>query len=163
MASGGIEELALGLPRLLTSGVLWTGGCMELDLRGELVHSHFANYVVRGSQKTLMLDTGHPIHADRIEQAVESFLGDAGLDYILVTHAEFPHCGLLPKWLAKYPQAMAVGDVRDYHLYYPEHQHRFVQMGIGESIDLGDRRIVLVPAIWFDLKDTIWAFDPNDT
>jgi flavorubredoxin len=154
--------LARELPRLVTPTVLWAGGCMALDLRGELVHSHFGMYAIRGSQKTFLLDTGHPIHATRIEQALDAFLGDVGLDYILATHAEFPHCGLLPKWLTKYPQAKVVGDVRDYHLYYPERANRFVQMSIGESVDLGDRRIVLVPAIWSDLKDTMWAFDSKD-
>jgi flavorubredoxin len=150
------------LPRLITPTVLWAGGCMALDLRGELVHSHFGMYAIRGSRKTFLLDTGHPIHAERIEQALDAFLGDVGLDYILTTHVEFPHCGLLPKWLAKYPQVKVVGDVRDYHLYYPEERHRFVPMAIGESLDLGDRRIVIVPAIWCDLKDTIWAFDTKD-
>lgn len=150
------------LPRLITPNVLWTGGCMELELGGELVHSHFSLYAVRGSQRTILIDTGHPIHVDRIDASLDHFLGARSLDYIFVTHAEFPHCGLLPKWMAKYPQARLVGDVRDFPLYYPEFKDRFVEVRAGGAIDLGDRKIVLVPGVWADLTDTMWAFDTGD-
>ena len=150
------------LPRLVTPDILWTGGCLELELSGELVHSHFGIYCVRGAQKTLMIDTGHPLHADRIDAALDGFLGDRPLDYLFVTHAEMPHCGLLPKWMTKYPELRVVGDVRDYPLYYPEFADRFVTVRPGEHIDLGDRRIVLGPGIWADLTDTLWAFDTRE-
>lgn len=150
------------LPRMIAADVMWTGGCMALELRGELVHSHFGIYAIRGSQKTMLVDTGHPIHAAEIEAALEEFLGGRPLDYIFPTHAEFPHFGLMPKWLRKYPEAIVVGEVRDYPLYYPEEAHRFRVMDIGEAIDLGGRELVFVPAIWCDLKDTFWAFDTRD-
>lgn len=150
------------LPRLITPSIIWMGGCMELELGGESVHSHFGVYAVRGSERTVLIDTGHPIHADRIDAALDRFLGERPLDFIFVTHAEFPHCGLLPKWLTKYPDARLVGDVRDYPLYYPEFAERFVQTRAGEAIDLGDRKLVIVPGVWSDLRDTLWAFDTGD-
>lgn len=150
------------LPRRITPDVLWTGGCMELELRGELVHSHFGNYVVRGTRKTLLVDTGHPIHAEAIESALDGFLGERPIDYIFPTHGEFPHFGLLPKWMRKYPDALVVGDARDYPLYYPEESHRFRVMSIGDAIDLGGREFAFVPAVWCDLKDTLWGFDTGD-
>lgn len=150
------------LPRQISPDVLWTGGCIELELSGELVHSHFGIYCVRGTQKTLMIDTGHPMHADRIEAALDGFLGGRPLDYLFITHAEMPHCGLLPKWMKKYPDLRVVGDVRDYGLYYPEFADRLVELAPGQSVDLGNRRIVLVPGVWADLTDTLWAFDTGD-
>src|SRR5438045_4003736 len=90
------------LPRLITPNVLWTGGCMELELSGELVHSHFGLYCVRGSEKTILIDAGHPGFVDRIDRSLDWFLGGRQLDYLFITHAEMPHCGLLPKWMAKY-------------------------------------------------------------
>jgi flavorubredoxin len=150
------------LPRLITPSLLWAGGCVELELEGELVHSHFGMYAIKGSQRSVLIDTGHPSHAAAIEKALDEFVGAAGIDYIFPTHGEFPHFGLMPKWLAKYPQAMVVGDVRDYELYYPEHADRMVPLGVGGSIDLGDRKLVLVPAVWNDLKDTLWAFETGN-
>ncbi len=150
------------LPRLLTPDVLWTGGCVELDIRGERVHSHFGNYVVRGSRTSILVDTGHPMHADQIERSFDAFLGSAQPGFIFATHLEYPHCGLLPKWLQKYPAAQVIGDVRDCELYYPEYAGRFVQKDPGDFVDLGGRNFVVVPAIWCDLKETLWGFDTKD-
>lgn len=150
------------LPRLLTPDVLWTGGCVELEIQGERVHSHFGNYVVRGSRTSILVDTGHPMHAEQIEAALDGFLGGAQPGYIFPTHLEYPHCGLLPKWLRKYPDAQVIGDTRDYALHYPEHAGRFIQMDPGAFVDLGGRNFAVVPAIWCDLKETLWGFDTRD-
>ena len=150
------------LPRMITPSLMWTGGCMALELRGNLVHSHFGIYAIRGSHKTLMVDAGHPIHDAQIEAALDGFLGERPLDYLFITHGEFPHFGLLPKWLRKYPGLQVIGDVRDFPLYYPEDAERFRVMLPGSSVDLGDRHFVMVPAIWCDLKDTVWGFDSGD-
>ena len=150
------------LPRLLTPDVLWTGGCVEMDIRGEHLLAHFSNYAIKGSAASLLVDTGHPMHAQQIEQALDGFLGREQPAYIFPSHIEYPHCGLIPKWLRKYPQAVVFGDVRDYALYYPEFADRFIQKAAGDAIDLGDRQFVMVPAIWSDLKETFWGFDTKD-
>ena len=54
------------------------------------------------------------------------------------------------------------GDVRDYQLLFPGHEDRMVPMVIGDEIDLGGRRIVLVDAVFRDLVSTQWAYDPTD-
>ncbi len=150
------------LPRLLTPDVLWTGGCVELEIRGERMHSHFGCYVVRGSRTSIMVDTGHPMHSRQIERALDEFLGDGQPEFIFPTHLEYPHCGLLPKWLRKFPKAKVIGDVRDCELYYPEYSRRFIQKEPGAFVDLGGRNFVVVPAIWCDLKETLWGFDSKD-
>ncbi len=147
------------LPRIVAPGILWTGGCLELSILGETVLTHFGMYLIKGSEKVFLLDTGHPIHSNEIERALDNFLGSRQIDYIMPTHPELPHCGLLPKWLTKYPSATVVGEVRDYELYYPEFQGRFQMLSPGQSLDLGDRRIVVVPGIWADLTNTYWAFE----
>ena len=54
------------------------------------------------------------------------------------------------------------GDVRDYQLLFPGHGDRMAPMAIGDEIDLGGRRIVLVEAVFRDLVSTQWAYDPTD-
>lgn len=81
------------------------------------------------------------------------------LDYVFPTHGELPHCGLTQSWMRKYPEALAVGAMRDFKLSHPEFSHRMRDVAAGDAIDLGDRRIVFVPPVWRDLKDTLWAFD----
>lgn len=151
------------LPRLINPDFLWIGGCLDIDYKGEAVHSHFGAFVIRGTQKSLMIDTGHPFHRPGIEKALDEFLGNRPLDYILPTHPELPHCGLLPTWAKKYPDVKVIGSVADYPLLYPELGDRFHEVGLGDTVDLGGRRIMVVPAIWGDLANTRWAYDTKDS
>ncbi|MGX8014219.1 MBL fold metallo-hydrolase (plasmid) [Mesorhizobium sp. ORM8.1] len=147
------------LPRIIGSDTMWTGRCLDVNYQGEVVHSHFSAYLIKGSEKCIMIDTGHPIHSREIEQDIDDFLDGRIIDYIMPTHAEFPHGGLMPKWLKKFPNAVAIGDLRDYDLYYPEFKGRMTCVLPGDTVDLGDRKILFVPAIWRDIPNTLWAFD----
>lgn len=149
-------------PRRLSPTLLWTGGCLDISYHGRTVHSHVCAYVVRGTKKSIMIDTGNAADWPRIERDVEEFLKGHPLDYVFPTHGELPHCGLIQAWLRKYPNAVAVGEMRDFKFYYPEYADRMRSIAAGDAIDLGDRRIVFVPPVWRDLKDTLWAFDTLD-
>ncbi len=146
------------LPRVVTPNLLWTGGCLSIEYQGELAHGHFSTYVVLGSEKSILVDTGHASHWKAAEKHVEEFLDGRPLDYVFPTHAEFPHGGLAAHWMKKYPNAICVGDVPEYPLYWPDLASRIRQVAVGDEIDLGDRKMVFVPAIWRDLK-SLWAFD----
>lgn len=149
------------LPRVVIPDLLWTGGCLPFNYRSEMVHGHFSTYLVRGSEKTILIDTGHPVHWKKVERDVEQFLAGRPLDYVFLTHGEFPHAGLVAQWLEKYPNAIAVGHIPEYPLYYPELAHRMKVVHPGDSLDLGDRHMFFVPAVWRDLV-TLWAFDTKD-
>jgi flavorubredoxin len=146
------------LPRVLDGNLLWTGRCLLSDYQGEQVHGHFATYLIRGEAKTMLIDTGHPAHWPAVERDITNFLGERTLDYIFLTHGEFAHAGSLPQIMKKYPNAIALGNVPEYPLYYPELAERMRIVKPGDSVDLGDRRIHFVPCIWKDLP-TLWAFD----
>jgi hypothetical protein len=147
------------LPRLVTPDLLWTGGCLEVAYKGGMVHGHFSTFLLKGSEKTILVDTGHPKNWATIERDVDAFLDGRPLDYLFPTHAEFPHSGLFPNWMAKYPDLVAVGDLRDYDLYYPELTGRLKHVEPGHILDLGDKRLMFIPAIWRDMPSTMWAFE----
>lgn len=154
------RDRATGLfPRIMAPDLLWTGGCVDVQYQDRTVHGHFSIYLVKGSEKTILVDTGHPMHWKRVERDVEAFLGERPLDYVFGTHAEFPHAGLLANWLRKYPDCIAVGDLRDYRFFYPDLAHRIAIKRPGDKLDLGDRQFVFLPAIWRDLNNTLWAFE----
>jgi flavorubredoxin len=134
---------------------------VEQTYLGRVVHGHFSTYLIKGSEKSLLVDAGHPMHWSLLEPAVEDFLDGRSLDYVFATHGEFPHIGCLPHWLRKYPTAVAVGEVCDYDLYYPDLASRIAPSRVGDRFNLGDREIVVVPAIWRDIP-TLWAFDTAD-
>ena len=75
------------------------------------------------------------------------------------SHPELPHCGNLGRLLAAYPDAVATGDVRDLHLFYPEAEGRLEPRLPGDELDLGGRRFRFLPAVLHDLANTTWGYD----
>ena len=156
-----------GLPRLVLPDLAWLGGCSNsagwpgpASRRRPITHEPCVAYLILGAQKTVMLDTGHFAHWHSLEGQIEQMLQGRRLDYVFVSHQEIPHTGNLGRLLGKYPQAKAVGDVRDYHLFHPEVAlERLVPMRHGEALDIGDRQIVFLDALWKDLDGTMWAYD----
>lgn len=155
-----------GLPRRVRPDLAWVGGCSNSagwpgrSGRPPVTHEPCAAYVILGSERTLMLDTGHYALWYSLEGQLDAVLQGRTLDYVFVSHQEVPHTGNLGRLLRKYPKAVAVGDVRDYHLFHPEVDlDRLVPKRHGDRIDLGDREIVVLDAIWKDLNGTRWAYD----
>ena len=149
------------LPRRLSDDFLWGGACLEIPFKGEFVHGHFGVFVVKTAAGAYLVDTGHPVMAPVLEKQLDDFLGDEPISYIFPTHQEIPHAGLLGHWLDRYPDALVIGDTRDFHLYYPEEMAagRFRHFAAGEALDLGDRILTFVPAVWRDLPSTLWMHD----
>lgn len=149
--------------RQITPSAHLLTGCFHMSMYSREFHTHASAYLVIGSTGSVLIDTGHAKDGPRIEAFVRSVVGD-GLTHIFPTHEEYPHAGNLAALLHSFPRARAIGEVRNYHLYYPDlaRAGRFRQMAAGESIDLGDRRLTVLPAIIHDLPASSWAFDDKD-
>lgn len=147
------------LPRTIGPGVHWLGDCLQLEFEDRIIHGHMSAFLVVGERETLLVDTGHPSHWPAVQAQLAAVLGGRSLDWVFPTHQEMPHAGNLPRLARAYPDLRVVGDVQDYHLYFPELEGRLDQRRAGDSLDLGGRQVVFVPAVWRDLPTTLWAFD----
>ena len=149
------------LPRELAPGVFWVADCLEILFEERVVHAYHSAYLVAGEHTSLLVDTGHLKDWPEIERQLDVLTagGAPEVRYIFPTHAEMPHSASLGRLLKKYPNAVVVGDIRDYHLIFPEYVDRFVAMGVGEEIDLGGTRFRLLDAIVRDLVSSIWGYD----
>ena len=138
-------------------------GCFHMSMYGRDFHTHASAYLVVGLTGSVLIDTGHAKDAARIEAFVRTVVGHE-LTWIFPTHEEYPHAGNLPGLLRAFPRATAVGEVRNYHLYYPElaAAGRFRPVPAGGSIDLGDRRLKVLPGIIHDLPATAWAYEERE-
>lgn len=147
--------------REVADGVFWIGGCGQQEYRGDVIHQHMCAYLVVGSERSLIYDTGHPIHWDSVTRALDEVLGDRPLDVAVPSHTELPHSGNLGALMKRYPELIVAGDVRDYHLYHPAQyaEGRFQAVAQGDSIDLGDTSFVMVEALLRDLPNTVWGYD----
>lgn len=160
-----------GLPRLVLRDLAWVGGCSAGAGRyvpppsgawpaGPVGHEPCVAHIILGSKKTMMMDTGHFAHWWTLESQLETILQGRPLDYVFLSHQEIPHTGNMGRLLAKYPNCIAIGDVRDYHLFHPEVELERIQLVRHEErVDLGDREIVFLDAFWKDLSGTMWTYD----
>ena len=97
-------------PRTLCDGVQWMGA---IDWNRRLFDSliplpdgtSYNAYLVRGSEKTALLDT--------VDPAMDSILkhhltGVDRIDYLVAHHAEQDHSGSIPYVLERYPEAVLI-------------------------------------------------------
>jgi flavorubredoxin len=161
-----------GFPREIAPGIWWLGGCFPMradDGRGydtggvKEIHSHVASYLVVGADKALMVDTGTPANWKEVSGYLDQILGSRPLDWIVPTHWEVPHAGNLEKLFDKYPNSQAGGDLRDFHLAYPQYEARIHILDAGHTLDLGGGvRFVVLPAPVKDLVNSVWGYEARE-
>lgn len=171
VAGGAVMQPLPELPREILPGLTWLGSCLQVlpriqqaylkDAGNRILHAHQSFFLIKGSRATAIVDTGQPQHWPQLELQLEQALAGRTLDYVVPTHPEFVHFGLLPFWLRKFPQARALGDMRNFDLYFPDLVDRFDTVEPGDSIDLGDRSLRIVEAIIHDIPNSIWAYDTH--
>src|SRR5579859_2972239 len=108
------------LPRSVADGVTWMSSCLPFNIDGRVIHGHNSTFLVQGESASILVDTGNPSSWPIISEKLDGLLGGRELDYVFPTHPELPHTGNLPRLVQKYPDIQIVGDVRDYHLFYPQ-------------------------------------------
>lgn len=148
------------LPREIAAGVWWVGGCLESAAFDHPVHFHVSAYLIVGTERALLVDTAAPAMWPELSNDLDRILGHRTLDYVVPTHPEIPHAGNLGKLLDKYPKAIATGDLRDYHLYFPDHVDRMQSVPHDTTLELGGGyRVTILDAIIEDLPNTVWCYE----
>lgn len=148
------------LPRELAPGIFWLSDCLVMEHQGMSVHAYGSAYLVVGSESSLLIDTGHPKDYATICEQLDicHAKGAPPVKYIMPTHSEVPHAANLASLLDRYPESKVYGDVRDYHLIFPEAADRLVPMKAGDEIDLGTTTFVFLEAVIKDLVTSLWGF-----
>lgn len=115
-------------------------------------------YLVKGSEKTALIDTVDPTKTEVLMAQLEEV---PSIDYLIVQHVEQDHSGSVPAVLDRYPQARvlctpkAKGMIAD-HLRAPE--DRITTVEDGETLSLGDRAFEFVHAPWVHWPETMLTY-----
>jgi len=119
-------------------------------------------YLVQGSEKTALLDSVDPA----MTEVLMAQLADVPkVDYVVAHHAEQDHSGSIPAVLAKYPDARVIAtpkgkDMLMDLLFIPD--ERFITVGDGETLSLGDKTLQFVHAPWVHWPETMVTYLPED-
>ena len=152
-------------PRELQAGVFWVGA-VDWDRRlfDELIPlpdgTSYNAYVVKGSEKTALIDTVDPTMAKVLKNGLKQ-LHVKTLDYVIVNHAEQDHSGTLPQILKLYPNAKVVATPKCKTLLIdllliPE--NRIMTVDDQETISLGDKTLEFIHAPWVHWPETMLTY-----
>lgn len=147
-------------PRAITPRVDWLGA-VDWDRRlfDSLIPlpegTSYNAYLVRGSEKTALLDTVDPAKADELFEQLRDV---PKLDYIISHHVEQDHSGTIPKLLAKYPEAKLIASTKAKPML-AEHlgfsPDIMVTVADGETLSLGDRTLRFIHTPWVHWPETM--------
>ena len=154
-------------PRKIKEGIFWMGA-VDWDRRlfDSLIPlpdgTTYNAYLVRGSEKTALIDTVDPPMANKLlEQLKDVFQ----LDYVISLHAEQDHSGTIPQVLERHPNAKLIttpkakGMLTDL-LKIPE--TFFISVEDGETLSLGDRTLTFIHTPWVHWPETMVAYLEED-
>jgi flavorubredoxin len=121
-------------------------------------------YLIKGSQKTALIDTVNPPMKDVLLGNLDQ-LGIKKIDYVIFNHAEPDHSGSIREVLAKYPEAKAVCTDKCKTMLIDRFMvaaDRFQTVEDKATISLGDRTLEFIHAPWVHWPETMLTYLQED-
>jgi len=155
--------------RKIKDNIYWVGA-IDWDRRlfDELIPlpdgTSYNAYLIRGSEKTTLIDTVDPTMEQVLVERLEK-LGVESIDYIVANHAEQDHSGALPRMLEKFPAAKVVTTPKGKEmlmdlLLIPEEE--FIAVDDKETLSLGNRTLEFIHAPWVHWPETMLTYLRED-
>ncbi|MEJ2470484.1 MAG: FprA family A-type flavoprotein [Desulfuromonadales bacterium] len=153
----------------VTDNVFWVGvRHPDLKIFDELFPTHngttYNAYLVRGEEKTALIDTVKAPFTEEFLDKVEECVGLENIDLVVISHTEPDHSGALGRLLEKRP---------DLPVYCSRPSLNFLSQLLnrpfnghavsdGEEVDLGGRTLRFVLAPYLHWPDTIFTYLVED-
>jgi len=121
-------------------------------------------YLIKGSQKTALIDTVDPPMKDVLFNNLDQ-LGIKRIDYVIFNHAEPDHSGSIREVLEKYPEAKAVCTPKCKDMLIDRFMvaaNRFKTVEDKETISLGNRTLEFIHAPWVHWPETMLTYLQED-
>lgn len=153
----------------LRPGVHWVGA-IDWDRRSfdELVPipagTTYNCYLVRGREKTALIDTVDPEHTATLLEKLDA-LGVKTLDYVISNHAEQDHSGAIPAVLARFPEARLVATAKARKMLadlLDVDPARMITAEDGGRLPLGGRTLRFVHFPWVHWPETMLTWLEED-
>ena len=147
--------------REIVPGVSWVGA-LDFDRRifDELIPlpqgTSYNAYLIRGSEKTALVDTVDPTKEFELISNLVN-MGIDRIDYVVINHAEQDHAGSLPMILEFFPEAMVVTNEKCKEflialLHITPEKFRIIKD--RETLSLGDRTLEFLITPWTHWPET---------
>jgi len=156
-------------PRKLLANIYWVGA-VDWDRRlfDELIPlpdgTSYNAYIVKGSEKTALIDTVDPTMANVLTNNLNQ-LDVKNIDLVIANHAEQDHSGTLPQILKRYPNAKVVATPKCESLLMdllliPE--SKIIAVEDRQTLSLGNKTIEFIHAPWVHWPETMLTYLRED-
>ena len=120
----------------------------------------YNTYLVKGSEKTALLDTVDPTKTSvLIDNLVKA--GADRIDYIVAHHAEQDHSGSIPDILMIYPDAKVVTNPKCKGMLIDLlqiNEDKFITVDDGQTLSLGDKNLQFIYTPWVHWPETMGTY-----
>jgi flavorubredoxin len=124
----------------------------------------YNSYLVKGSEKTALLDTVDPTKIDILLENLAEANPD-NIDYVISHHAEQDHSGCIPDILTMYPEAKVVTNPKCKKMLIDLlhiDEDKFITVADGETLSLGDKTLRFIYIPWVHWPETLGAYLEED-
>jgi len=124
----------------------------------------YNSYLIRGSNKTALIDTVNPPMKDVLLNNLDQ-LGVSHIDYVIFNHAEPDHSGSIREVLAKYPEAKAIATPKCKGMLIDRFmvaEEKFKTVEDKETLALGGRTLEFIHAPWVHWPETMLTYLRED-
>ncbi len=151
----------------IRDGVYWVGAVdFSRRLFDALVPlpdgTSYNAYLVRGTEKTALIDTVDPPMAATLMSHLD---GVERIDYVVANHAEQDHSGAIPTVLRRYKEAKVVANEKCKALlmdHLPIEPERFITVGDRDKLELGGKTLEFISIPWVHWPETMATYLRED-
>ncbi|MHC4462237.1 MAG: FprA family A-type flavoprotein [Planctomycetota bacterium] len=121
-------------------------------------------YLIKGSEKTALIDTVDPTKADVLIDNLIA-VGVESIDYIVAHHAEQDHSGSIPDILMLYPDAKVVTNPKCKGMLIDLlniSEDKFITIDDGQTLSLGGKTLQFVYIPWVHWPETLGSYLQED-
>lgn len=124
----------------------------------------YNTYLVKGSDKTALIDTIHKDFTDDLSGKINQLLGGHAIDFVVMNHAEPDHAGsimdILNKCDAKLLTTRKGAELAQVYYEVPDDRIRIV--ADGETVDLGGKTLTFIHAPFIHWPETMMTWLAED-
>lgn len=125
----------------------------------------YNTYLVRGSQKTALVETVHRDYLDALLQNIRDIDPDLTIDYLIMNHNEPDHSGSIEELLKHFPNMQLVtSKVASTYLknIINHDQYELQTVTTGDTLDLGGKTLEFISAPFLHWPDSIFTYLKED-
>ena len=150
-------------------GIYWVGA-IDWDRRlfDSLIPlpdgTSYNSYLVKGSQKTALIDTVAPVFQNELLAKLKQIIDIKKIDFLVMNHAEADHASAIPHIMEASSAALLTSSkgAKMAERFFGVNPDRIKTVDFDKPVDLGGKTLRFIDAPWLHWPETMFTYIPED-